>query len=454
VTIPSSLKFASEREIMTRAFELPGYRLGELADWLRSPARLGGKARGDVGEHVERLFGLVPNSAPEPDFPTAAIELKTVPLRERGRGWVPKERTTIALIDYIALAGEASWAQASVRKKLSKILFVFFKWLGNVSLSTLEIDSVYLWSPDAKQLTYLEHDWETIHEKVRRGQAHLLSDRDSVVLAATTKARDSHVRRPQVRPGPPAKPRAFTLKQSFMDCIYHDESLRRANVESLMDNLGISRVADFERTVSAQAARFVGRRIGDIGDAFAIPGKTSKSYAARVVRRALGATRTDARVREFDEFGIEVKIVALPLHGRPFESMSFPAFRYGELVDETWDVAELREQLQRLLIVPVYSEERKIAQPARRLGAPFFWTPNEADWEMIHAEWSMFQREIRNGRARDLTPASETRCIHVRPHAQDSGDTDVAPKVGRLVKKSFWLNQDYLAAVIEEHAAI
>ena len=120
--VPPSLKFASEDAIMKRAFELRERRLGDLADWLHAPARMGGAARGDVGDHVERLFGLAPNSSPQPDFPTAGIELKTVPLRQRARGWVPKERTTISMIDYIALGGETSWSHASIRKKQSEAL--------------------------------------------------------------------------------------------------------------------------------------------------------------------------------------------------------------------------------------------------------------------------------------------------------------------------------------------
>ena len=448
-----SLTFAGEKAIMDRALELAGRRLDELATWLHAPARLGGAARGDVGDHVERLFGLAPNSSPQPDFPIAGIELKTVPLRQRARGWVVKERTTISMIDYVALAAEVDWKGASVRKKLSKILFIFFKWAPGVPLATLVIDSVYLWKPDDRQLSYLEADWNAIHRKVRRAEAHLLSDSDTLVLAATTKARDSRQRRSQVAPGPPAKPRAFTFKASFVDSIYHDRSLRRANIESLIDNLKIRRLDEFEARVVEHVGRYVGQRLGAIGDSLGVPGTTSKNYAARVVRRAVGATKADARLREFEEFGIEIKIVPLPRGGRPWEAMSFPAFKYAELIDETWDVAELRDRLQRLLIVPVHAAERAVTQPGRQLGPPFFWTPRDQEWAGIHKEWSMFQKEIRDGHARDLTPASATRFIHVRPHGRDARDTDIAPIVGPVVKKSFWLNQDYLAEVIERRAS-
>ena len=47
-----------------------------------------------------------------------------------------------------------------------------------------------------------------------------------------------------------------------------------------------------------------------------------------------------------------------------------------------------------------------------------------------------------------LTPASETVAIHVRPHARNASDTDDAPGVGPLVKKSFWLNQPFVQSIL------
>src|SRR5207245_2698374 len=83
------------------------------------PAR--GTTRGDVGGQIERAFGLATSGAAEPDFATAGIELKSVPLRRTGMTWRTKERTTISMIDYVAVGHEPDWEHASVRKKLQKI---------------------------------------------------------------------------------------------------------------------------------------------------------------------------------------------------------------------------------------------------------------------------------------------------------------------------------------------
>jgi DNA mismatch repair endonuclease MutH len=448
----ASLKHAGESEIMKRAFELPGRRLGDVAPLVVSRGADSRTTRGDVGGHIERAFGLAPNSSPEPDFPDAGIELKMVPLRERRRGWCTKERTTIALIDYIALAKERAWDSASVRKKLSKILFVFVQWRPGIALSDFVIEGVYLWRPDANQDGYLRADWNVIRAKVAAGQAHLLSDRDTRVLAATTKARDSTIRRPQVSPGPPAKPRAFTLKQAFVDWIYANQLLRSKPAESLIQNLALTQVERFEAAVIKHAERHFGRRIGQLARELGVSPSSAKNYSALVVRKVLGARDPGNKLREFEEFGVEAKIVPLSPRGVPYEAMSFPAFRYKGLVaEEEWEESELHEQLDRLLIVVVSSPTRETSQDDRVLADAFFWSPTLEQEAIIKEEWLSVIELVKRGRADRLPSYGTTRIIHVRTHGRDSRDTDEAPMLGEIPKKSFWLNPGFVAAVVREH---
>ena len=73
--------------------------------------------------------------------------------------------------------------------------------------------------------------------------------------------------------------------------------------------------------------------------------------------------------------------------------------------------------------------------------------------ETIRQEWELYRLEIRAGRAATLTSAAETRTIHVRPHGRDSTDVDVAPIVGDVVKKSFWLNKNLVSEVLRAVSA-
>ena len=60
----------------------------------------------------------------------------------------------------------------------------------------------------------------------------------------------------------------------------------------------------------------------------------------------------------------------------------------------------------------------------------------------------MFRDEIEAGKALDLTPASRTQFIHVRPKGRTALDTDPAPGIGPVVKKCFWFNRDFVAEIL------
>ena len=107
-----------------------------------------------------------------------------------------------------------------------------------------------------------------------------------------------------------------------------------------------------------------------------------------------------------------------------------------------------------MLIVPLIREERSTPKDKQVWGRAFFWSPSADQLNGIECEWRDYCRRIQAGEANKLPGASETRYIHVRPHARDSRDTEQAPRVGQVVKKCFWLNQDFIARVVEANDGI
>jgi DNA mismatch repair endonuclease MutH len=358
------------------------------------------------------------------------------------------------MINYVDVARE-TWATAAVRKKLSNILFCFYRWRPDKDIDSWPVDTLHLWRPDARQFSLLEDDWRKIHAKIAAGEAHLLSESDTHILGAATKAANSGVRRPQLPGGPPAKPRAFALKQSFVAALYEYFTRRPDRLESLMQNLGIDKPSSFESTLLDRLAPFVGRTVSDVAAAAAIGESISKGFTASVVRatvkKLMGVNDPRARIREFDEFGIDIKIVPVRAHGVVKESMSFPAFKHLEVIHEDWDTSDFRRQTSRLLIVPIHEPRRGAAPREWSLGRPFFWSPDAVDEEVMRGEWNMFRDLIAVGRANDLPTAAETRIVHVRPKARDSNDRDLAPSVGLVVKKSFWLNSHFVRTLVERY---
>jgi DNA mismatch repair endonuclease MutH len=444
---PFDYRTATSHEIQVRAREMVGKTLGEIA--ARPAIRIvsAAETKGFVGAAVERFFGIAPNPISDADFPSAHIELKIVPLRRRGPGdYVVKERTYISMIDYHRLAEEA-WESASIRKKLSAILFVFYEWRAEVDMHEFPVLGIALWSPTQEVWQFLAADWDTVRDKVLGGVAHLISESDGRILGAATKGATGAVRRTQPFSKELARQRGWALKPPFTRSVYL-EAMRPRKTESLVDNLAVDRPLAFEAHVLDHVRRFVGRTVGDVAKELGVPPSSAKNWAATVVRRALGVRDSRARILEFERLGIRIHTVPVNRDARPHEHTSFPAFQHEALAAEEWEDSELFGDLNRILFVPLLREAKGSPYADAVLQRPFFWSPTADQLSGIRREWEMFRDHIAGAQADRLPPASQTRYIHVRPKAALGSDTETAPGGLTVTKKAFWLNQRFVQELI------
>jgi DNA mismatch repair protein MutH len=431
-------RVATEAQILERSRTLPGCLLGQLGSSI--PHVEGVRGKGQAGRAIEAFFGIPANSKSEADFPGAGIELKALPIRRAGKIFNTKERTVISMIDYLSIV-EERWENASVRKKL-KILFVFFEHLHEAPKDRFPVLDFHLWTPDDRTNDLLRADWERVRQKVRHGLAHELSEGDGRIMGPCTKGVNARSRRRQPFSDIPAKPRAFALKPAFTLEIFRQVRSRppRVTIGGLPD--------DFENRMVTRFRPFVGRGIDDVADELAVARSNSKSYAAAVARRIFGGTSFKGEIREFAEMGLTPRIARVNDDLMPYEATSFPSFRYRELIQEEWMDSDLLSRVEYMLFIPVHGRTKATPQGDCTFGAPRFWRPSDPDLELMRREWELFRIEIERGRALKLTPASETTAIHVRPHGRNARDTDDAPGVGQVVKKSFWLNQPFVAEIL------
>jgi len=371
------------------------------------------------------------------------------------------------MIDYRSLIDE-TWETASLRRKIQEVLFIFYDWRGDTDIYEFLTRDVALWTPTAFDLGQMHRDWDVVANKVRRGEAHLLSEGDGRLVGPATKGADGTKRVRQPLGTELAKPRAWAFKASFTTSILFELKRPMQSVASQLELASPALVdspistrkesASFERPRAIEPERFdeailsrlrqyVGRPLTAIMQSLSIGDLRGKAKGAVIVRRALGLSDTTV-VEEFARLGLEVKTVRLSPAGRPYEAMSFPAFRYSELVAEDWEDSDLLSRLNRLLIVPIVGEDRDTPFEDCILRQPFFWTPSADELRVIEREWAMFKSEIASGHADDLTPASRTQLVHVRPKGRNRSDTDDAPGIGPVVKKCFWLNKDYVERVV------
>lgn len=424
--------------IVAYAERLVGHSLRDVLESLPSKIDFSGH-KGGFGTALERhYFGYEPNSRPEPDFADAGVELKATPLRRSGKRLVAKERLVLGMIDYMTVVSE-EWESSSFLRKNAHLLLVFYLHEDGDDPRDFVIKIVRLWDFPEADLEVIRDDWEKIVAKVRAGRAHELSEGDTLYLAACTKGATSADRREQPFSAEPAKPRALSLKASYMNSIIADSLDRQSAVSA--DELRSG--ATFEDVVHQRFKPFIGLTADEIAARLGVRiQRGAKNYYAVLTRRMLGVA-ADKKVAEFEKADLVVRTVRLRPSGTPKEAVSFPAFDYCDLVEQRWEDSDLRDQLMRRFLFVVYQLDR---QGVPTLLRTQFWTPPTHDVE-VHAR-DCFEQTValvREDRADYLPGSGDNEMCHVRPHGRDTHDLVSTPSGSLAVRKSFWLNQSYLA---------
>ena len=202
-------------ELLARARALAGRNLGELAAAFGlalppSPAR----AKGYIGQLVERALGASSGSRAQADFAALGIELKTVPVDPRGR---PRESTFITSLD-LEREEERRWESSRVRHKLARVLWVPVESETGVPFPARRLGWPLLWTPQGAELAALREDFESLVELCEQGLGHQITARHGKVLQLRPKGADARALRWTLDgDGAPvrAAPRAFYLRARF-----------------------------------------------------------------------------------------------------------------------------------------------------------------------------------------------------------------------------------------------
>jgi|GEM_PF-631279 len=460
-----------EKEILKRAQCLVGLSIKEViqcSPYTSQDSRCSNK--GLIGNIIEEHgFGIKNNSSPLPDFVEAGIELKVIPLESsRKTGLTVKERTKVCAIDYFKLL-EERWPQSHARCKLNKILFIYYHYNQKDNLSS-KIINYDLWAlTGIPEEGIIKGDWETVWNFVDRGEAHLLSESQNKILAASRAGQggcDRNGEQNDLVPQPknkqkPAFKRAFSLKQSFTRQRWL-QIHKSVVYESIVASLKITEYVNFEEMLLKALRGYAGETLGAFAKKFNVPIPKGKNAAATIVKKAIGFRNVNSRIKEFEQLGIEVRIVPLATNNYPREAVSFPAFDIEELLREDWEDAALHEYVTKMLFIPVYARKAKLPIAQRIIGKAFFWSPDEQEWEKIEQEWERYRDEIVDGKARptkkyiaggkkykeitNLSKQSATKIIHIRPHARKcSANRDNDPYGNEVARQSFWLNKKFVA---------
>ena len=464
--------YQTPNDVLRRAMQL--VRSRRTFGNLDVTGRLSDTNRGDLGQIVEEnWYGYAPNNDAEPDFPEAEVELKVSPYKMTGNGPSAKERLVCNIINYMEEYNR-TFETSAFWHKCKRICLLSYEWRSGVPKSELFVDqAVMIDGFPEEDMPIIMRDWEIIIEKIRRGEAHLISEGDTMYLAACTKgATAASSLRDQPFNTERAKQRAYSLKTTYMTRLLRKYIFGEEEDEHIITDTDLLLTSSFEDLVIEKFNDYLGKNTVEIGKRLNMTVyEPDKGFNASVVGRILGITGNHEQAAEFKNANITVKTIVVNSEDMPEQHMSFSVFSFLDIMKEKWEDSEIYDEMvaAKFLFV-VFQRDDKSQFPVLR--QVFFWNmPYEDVAELrrvfIRTKWAIrhgANLNYKNGTVYNSLPkSSESKVAHVRPHTEyaayilaDGTTIGIPEKYANplpngewMTKQSFWFNKEYICKAIK-----
>ena len=442
-----------------------------LRDFAPKASEYAGK--GGLGQLVEELyFRYDVNSRQEADFAFANAELKCTPLKKSSAGdLLVKERLVCSMINY-----REDWnkpfEESHFYRKCLVMLILFYLHRKDAPKLDLEFLFAVLWKIPEKDLLIIRQDYETIIAKICSGQAHTLSEGDTMYLGACRKGRKGDSLMAQHNSTVRASRRAWSLKTAYMrivldevkknsrDGAYCNYNLHETCLEQIFSAEELES-GTFDDLLIARFTPYYGKRYGEMSVTLGINPILSKSKYFILANRIAGNASVSNvnRSEEFIKSGLTMKTIRVGRTGAVKESMSFENIDYQEVYDcGEWTDSRLYELFTNRFLFVIYRETDKFLtlpngkrEPEYRLERAAFWTMPQEDLMTAREYWENIRKCVR-GNHIDLAhfwSIGDDRYFHIRPKARVAEDTTISPNGERVKKYCYWFNADYVRNIIE-----
>ena len=442
------------------------YSKGLLGKTLREFAYEGyspKKGKGGIGQMVENLYFLLEtNNNPEADFSSARMELKCTPLKlAKNNDYLIKERLVCNMINYCDVVKE-DFEQSHFYLKCQLMLLMFYLYKKDYNNLDLEFVFSVLWKLPEKDLLIIRQDYETIIKKIKRGEAHLLSEGDTMYLGACRKGQkgDSLMIQPNSDIGAPR--RAFSLKMAYMRTVlqYVIESNKKAVTnfalpkEQLVTEKELTELS-FDEILLKRFAPYIGKGFREIACRKDVDISNNPKNKFAMIANAIAASDKCANINRSEEFlkaGLTMKTIRVQQNGSIKEAMSFENIDYLEVAEcEEWLESRLYELFSSRFMFVVFKEQQK-GQEYYVLDDVFFWTMPQADLKQAEEYWNHIKENILNDNISEeyWWKAKDRKKFHIRPKAQKAVNLAPTPNGGWAKKFCYWFNNDFVRDIVDK----
>lgn len=429
------------------------------------------KGKGHFGQILEEFYFLYkPNSDSEPDFPIAKLELKSSPLKKlKNDEYRSKERLVLNIINYVNVVNQ-NFENSDFIKKNASILLIFYLHQAGYDILDYLIKIVDEWSFPLTDLEIIKKDWQTINKKISEGKAHELSEGDTFYLGACTKGANSLSVRKQPFSEIPAKQRAYSFKQGYVNHIIATIANDSKEIYGkLITNIQVAKQQTIEEIVISKFKPYYGETVEKISNKTNVTlNLKSLDFYSRITHAVLNI-ELNKQIEEFEKANIEIKTIRVEQNNNIIQSVSFPAFEFTKIYNENWINSDMKDIAEKKFLFIFFKNngENYILDMVK------FWNMPYNDRKEVRKIWLKTKRIIQNGnifkdferdslgniryskkgnpiKLNNLPKMSENKICHVRPHGSDSTNVYPLPVIDKILntkvysKQCFWFKNTYI----------
>lgn len=440
------MNFNSIPELLDYTENIKGKTFEEIDSENLLKNKKGKKNKGILGHIVETGFYKYPiNSNPQADFDEIGVELKVTGYVKTKTGKLrAKERVSLSKINYFEIVNE-DFEFSKLISKNKKILFIWYLYEKNKDMKDFLITHYQLYDMSQDE-EIIKYDFDLIKEKVKNRLAHNLSEGDTSLLGAATKAATSKDRTKQPYSSILAKPRVFSLKNSYMTSILN-------NKNSIAN---YSKFKNIEEYVYSKLKPYFGKNQLQIlkeltGETYYE--KIPKNLNKRISDILIGKDKELAEKDDlFKKTSYIIKNLPVTIENKPRERMSFRTLKLSEFEDDWEDSYWKRYFEETALIVICYKEPHKNSRNGERiLNDVKKITFNDEDLQSFKTTYNLIKKCIEES---DLS-------LLPTPNSFDGQKLVIAPKGNKgddaynnflkndKTKTSFMLTKELLAEKLD-----
>lgn len=405
------------------------------------------KNKGSLGNFIEEnYFFYKSNTKSEADFNEAGVELKVTPYLNKNGKKRQKERLVLGKINYCEHYNE-EFFESHLYSKCALMLLVYYLHDYSKKKMDFKIDYVKLFNFSKEDLEIIKQDYYFIMDKIKQGKAHELSESDTNYLGACSKAATKENYTKQPFSDIMAKPRAYCLKIKYMDTIFKKYILNDSKMEPLIKNSDVLKSISLEEYVINKLSQYYNYDEEYLKRKFNVSYNSSnKAFAYYLAKGMLNIVGD--KIEEFEKANISVKAIRINKNGKIEQHMSFPTFKYMDIVNQEWEESDLYETFSTtkfLFIIFEYNNENKMI-----FKKSMFWNVPSIDLDNeIKKVWLETKKRIINNEYNSLPRTKESEILHVRPHGNAKSKPYPTPDGKGAKPKCFWLRREYILKQIK-----